>query len=290
MKTTIIGEIGINHNGSLDAAKKLIDLAVLSGMDVVKFQKRNPDACVPEAQKTKPKNTPWGEMTYLEYKYRMEFGEKEYDAINEYCRNKIQWSASVWDTDSVEFMRRYVDEKDDQGNDVVPFIKIPSALLTNLELLEAAKTLGKKIVLSTGMSSLEEIDAAVDLVKNYEPGFELMVCNSAYPAKVEDLNLMCIRSFYDRYGCNIGYSGHEEKILTSCSAIYLAAANGQDTCMVERHITMDRDQWGSDHKASLAPIGCLRLCSGIRELETALGDGVKRITEAELPIREKLRG
>ena len=272
----IIAEIGINHNGSLDIAKKLIDIAEVAGCHAVKFQKRNPDVCVPEHQKNIMRETPWGKMTYLEYKYKVEFGKEEYDEINSYCNNKgIAWSASPWDLDSLKFLNQYN----------VPFIKIPSALLTNIELVsETAKT-DKKVILSTGMSTIEEIDTAVSAMKvaNKNCEFALLHCNSSYPAPNEDLNLTCIKTLKDRYKCEVGYSGHEFGLTTSISSICLGAT------IIERHITLDRTMWGTDQMCSVEPQGLIKLVRGINELNLALGDGVKRVTATEIPIRNKLR-
>ena len=272
----IIAEIGINHNGSLDIAKKLIDIAEVAGCHAVKFQKRNPDICVPEHQKNIMRETPWGKMTYLEYKYKVEFGKEEYDDINSYCNNKgIAWSASPWDLDSLKFLNQYN----------VPFIKIPSALLTNIELVsETAKT-DKKVILSTGMSTIEEIDTAVSAmqVANKNCEFALLHCNSSYPAPNEDLNLTCIKTLKDRYKCEVGYSGHEFGLTTSISSICLGAT------IIERHITLDRTMWGTDQMCSVEPQGLIKLVRGINELNLALGDGVKRVTATEIPIRNKLR-
>ncbi len=275
MKTYIIAEIGINHNGCLDTAKRLIDIASLSGCDAVKFQKRNPDVCVPEHQKSVPRETPWGTMSYLEYKYRMEFEKEEYDQIDEYCKSKgIAWSASPWDMDSLDFLEQYD----------LPFIKMPSAMLTHEELMRACARTGKKVIFSTGMSTLDEIDKAVDWLREENCEFALLHCNSTYPAPLEDLNLKCIQTLKERYECEVGYSGHEFRLGTTVSSVYLGAT------IVERHITLDRTMWGSDHLGSLEPQGLIKLVKGIRELEIALGDGVKRLTEGELPARKKLRG
>ena len=275
MKTYIIAEIGINHNGSLETAKKLIDIAAVAGCDAVKFQKRNPDVCVPEHQKSIPRDTPWGTMSYLEYKYRMEFGQEEYDIIDAYCKEKnIEWSASPWDMDSLEFLQQYD----------VPFIKIPSAMITNEELMRAAAKTGKEVIFSTGMSNLDEVDQAVKWMREESADFALLHCNSTYPAPLEDLNLKCIQTLKERYDCEVGYSGHEFRLGTSVASVYLGAT------IVERHITLDRTMWGSDHLASVEPQGLIKLVKGIRELELALGDGHKRVTESELPVRKKLRG
>ena len=279
-KTYIIAEIGINHNGCLDTAKRLIDISAAAGCDAVKFQKRNPDVCVPEHQKNVLRSTPWGEMTYLEYKYKVEFWEKEYDIIDQYCKQQgIAWSASPWDLDSLEFLSRYD----------LPFIKIPSAMITNKELLKASVDSGKKVILSTGMSTEEEISEAVSLldekikVRNKE-SYAILHCNSTYPAPIEELNLSCIKTLKDKYDCEVGYSGHEFRLGTSVAAVYLGAT------IIERHVTLDRTMWGSDHMSSIEPQGLFKLVSGIRELEQAFGDGKISIAESEKSAREKLRG
>ncbi len=273
--TYIIAEIGINHNGSLETAKKLIDIAAIAGCDAVKFQKRNPDVCVPEHQKSVMRDTPWGQMTYLDYKYKVEFEKREYDIIDEYCKEKnIAWSASPWDLDSLKFLMGYD----------IPFIKIPSAMITNEELMRASAATGKKIIFSTGMSTMDEIDQAVEWMNEENTPFSLLHCNSTYPAPLEDLNLSCISVLKDRYQCEVGYSGHEFRLGTTVAAVYLGAT------ILERHITLDRTMWGSDHLASVEPQGLIKLVRGVRELESAYGDGRKRVTEGELPIRKKLRG
>ena len=276
MKIFTIAEIGINHNGSLAASKRLIDIASAAGCDAVKFQKRNPDVCVPEDQKKVMKDTPWGRMTYLEYKYRVEFGQKEYDEIDVHCRDKgIAWTASPWDLDSLKFLMQYN----------VPFIKIPSAHLTNAALLGAAKQTGKKVILSTGMSTLEEIDGAVRILREHDNvNFALMHCNSTYPSPLDELNLSCINILKERYGCEVGYSGHEFRLGTSVAAVYLGAT------IIERHITLDRSMWGTDQLSSVEPQGLFKLVSGIRELEVAYGDGKIGVTESEKLVRKKLRG
>ena len=275
MKTYIIAEIGINHNGSLETTKKLIDIAALSGCDAVKFQKRNPDVCVPEHQKSVMRETPWGEMTYLAYKYKVEFGQKEYDEIDRYCKLKeISWSASPWDLDSLEFLEQYD----------LPWLKIPSAMLTEETLLRKCAQTGKKIIFSVGMSNLNEIDRAVEILREEEAEFAMLHCNSTYPAPLEELNLKCIQTLKERYNCEVGYSGHEFRIGTTVASVYLGAT------ILERHITLDRTMWGSDHLASVEPQGLIKLVKGVRELETALGDGNKVVTEGELPVRKKLRG
>lgn len=274
-RTYIIAEIGINHNGSLDNAKRLIDIASVAGCDAVKFQKRDPDVCVPEHQKSVMRDTPWGRMTYLEYKYRVEFGKEEYDEIDEYCKARnIEWSASPWDLPSLDFLNQYN----------IPFIKIPSAMLTNDDLLRASAETGKKLILSTGMSTPDEIDHAVSILKSRTENFSLLHCNSTYPAPIDELNLSCITTLKERYKCEVGYSGHEFRLGTSVAAVYLGAS------IIERHITLDRSMWGSDHLSSIEPQGLFKLVSGIRELERAFGDGTISVTESELPVRKKLRG
>lgn len=284
--TYIIGEIGLNHNGDLDTCKKLIDLAWVAGCDACKFQKRSPDKCVPEYQKNQPKSTPWGDMTYLEYKYRMEFGKDEYDEIDAYCKGKIEWSASPWDMDSLQFLTNYD----------VPWIKIPSAHLTNKDLVVQSTRYcqenNKKLIISTGMSTEEEVDKAyMTIVKEIPVGnpwakenLVIMHCNSTYPADVDELNLSCIKTLKEKYGCIVGYSGHEFILGTTVAAVYLGSE------YIERHITLDRNSWGSDHLASVGPKGIIGLVSGIRELEKAYGDGKIRLCDSEMSVRKKLRG
>ena len=270
MKTYIISEIGINHNGDMNIAKKLIDMSVIAGCDAVKFQKRNPDVCVPEHQKGVMRDTPWGRMTYLEYKHKIEFGKKEYDEIDSYCKGRIQWSASPWDLDSVSFLEQYD----------LPFIKIPSALLTDYELISECSKRYNKVILSTGMSTIEEIDKAVESI---EGDYALLHCNSSYPAQIDELNLSCIKTLKDRYGCDVGYSGHEYGLTTTIASICFGAT------IIERHITLDKSMWGTDQMASVEPHGLIKLVRGVRELENAIGDGKKIITESEKPVRDKLR-
>ena len=280
-KTYIIGEIGINHQGDLDIAKRLIDIAAAAGCDAVKFQKRNPDVCVPEAQKNKPRSWQGVDMTYLEYKYKVEFGKEEYDEIDRYCKQQgIAWSASPWDMDSVEFLEKYN----------LPFIKLPSASLTDDDLLTACVERFPKVIFSTGMSTEEEIDHAVDTLRTAKAFYNktepigLLHCNSTYPAPVDELNLSAIKTLKDKYSdFTIGYSGHEFRLGTTVAAIYLGAE------IIERHITLDRTMEGSDHMASVEPQGLFKLVSGIRELEQAHGDGKIVVTESEKPVREKLR-
>ena len=272
----IIAEIGINHNGDMTIAKKLIDIAKVAGCDVVIFQKINPYVCVPEHQKTIMRYTPWGRMTYLDYKYKVEFNQNQYDEIDIYCKEKdIKWSASPWDLDSLDFLNQYD----------IPFIKIPSALLTDLELIKESVKTGKKIIISTGMSTIEEIDNAVDTIKkvNAEAQYAILHCNSTYPAPNDELNLNCIKTLKDKYKCEVGYSGHEFGLTTTIASVCLGAT------IIERHITLDRTMWGTDQMCSVEPQGLIKLVRGIKELNKALGDGKKIVTETEKPIREKLR-
>ena len=272
----IIAEIGINHNGDLLIAKKLIDIAKVAGCDVVKFQKRNPDICVPEHQKSIMRDTPWGRMTYLEYKYKVEFEKKEYDEIDAYCKARnIKWSASPRDLDSLEFL----DEYD------IPFIKIPSALLTDLELIKKTTETGKKIIISTGMSTIDEVDAAVSMIKNTnaDADFAILHCNSSYPAPTNELNLKCIETLKKKYNCEVGYSGHEFGLTTTIASICFGAT------IIERHITLDRTMWGTDQMCSVEPQGLIKLVRGINELNSAIGDGKKVVTETEKLIKNKLR-
>lgn len=270
MSVKIIGEIGINHNGNLNLCKKLIDSAVLAGCDYVKFQKRNPEVCVPEEQKSKPKSTPWGDMTYLEYKYKVEFGKEEYDEIDRYCKEKdIGWFASVWDKDSVDFMANY-------GS----ITKIPSALITNKELVEYAREKFNYLIISTGMSTEEEVEEAV-LISNPDV---IMHTNSTYPSPIEELNLEYIH-WLKKYDVEIGYSGHEYGLITTFATIPMGVT------WIERHITLDRTLWGSDQIASVEPAGLMKLVKGIRDIEKALGgNGPRVLLNSELSKRKSLRG
>jgi N-acetylneuraminate synthase len=270
----VIAEIGINHNGDIELAKKLIDVAVEAGCDAVKFQKRNPDKCVPEHQKKIMKETPWGMMTYLDYKKKIEFEKKEYDVIDAYCKSKkILWFVSVWDEDSVDFMQQNYD---------TPCFKIPSALITDKKLLARVKKTGKPVILSTGMSTLEEVKDAIKILG--EENTVIMQCNSTYPSKLEELNLRVIETLRNEFFCPIGYSGHETGIFPTEAAAVLGAK------AIERHITLDRSMWGTDQSASLEPQGLTKMVRDIRVVNSILGDGVKKVYESELPIRKKLRG
>ena len=290
-QTYIIAEIGINHNGDLNIAKKLIDIASMSGCDAVKFQKRNPDVCVPDHQKNIIRDTPWGKMTYLNYKHKVEFDKEEYDEIDSYCKERnIVWSASPWDLDSLNFLAQYD----------IPFIKIPSAMITNEDLMFASKRTGKKVIISTGMSTFSEIERAISILKlpgdtaetlrpfhlneKADNNFAVLHCNSTYPAPLNELNLSAIKTLKDRFKCEVGYSGHEFRLGTSVAAIYLGAT------IIERHITLDRTMWGTDQLSSVEPQGLIKLVKGIRELEESFGDGKIKVTKSEKLVRKKLRG
>tara|TARA_Y100000590_G_scaffold470247_1_gene663055 strand:+ start:414 stop:1277 length:864 start_codon:yes stop_codon:yes gene_type:complete len=271
--TYIIAEIGINHNGDINIAKQLIDVAQKAGCDAVKFQKRNPDVCVPEKQKKIMRETPWGYITYLDYKYKVEFEKKEYDIIDQYCKEKnIHWFASPWDTDSVKFLSQYD----------IPALKLPSASLNDFELIRSMKKTNMPIIISTGMSNQEEVDSAIALLKNIN--LAVLHCVSTYPTPTKELNLNVIKTFKSKYpDLIIGYSGHETGLSTTYAAVALGAK------IIERHITLDRSMWGTDHSASIEPHGLKTLVSNIRDIEAAMGDGIKNVTAGEIPIREKLR-
>jgi N-acetylneuraminate synthase len=269
----VIAEIGINHNGSVELAKRMIDGAVLAGADAVKFQKRTPELCVPPEQQRLERDTPWGRMTYLDYRYKVEFGVAEYEQIARHCRERnIDWFVSCWDEPSVDFMEAFEP----------PCYKAASASLTDLPLLRKMADTGRPLIISTGMSTMEEIDAAVAALGTRN----LLIAHatSAYPCPVESLNLRMIETLKQRYpGTPIGYSGHETGLATTWAAVTLGA------CFVERHITLDRAMWGSDQAASVEIGGLMRLVSNIRDIERSLGDGVKRVYASELPARQKLR-
>nr|PZN41860.1 MAG: N-acetylneuraminate synthase [Actinomycetota bacterium] len=268
----VVGEIGINHNGDLDIARRLIDVAAAAGCQAVKFQKRTPEICVPPDQRDRIRQTPWGEMTYLEYRRRVEFGEAEYRQIAAYCAERgIDWFASPWDVPSVEFLERL---------DVIAH-KVASASVTDHELLRAIAATGKPVILSTGMSTLEEIDAAVEILGTSR--LVILHATSTYPLPPEEANLRTILTLRERYGVPVGYSGHERGLQISLAAVTLGAV------MLERHITLDRTMWGSDQAASLEPAGLEHLVRDVRIIETALGDGVKRIYPGELAPKARLR-
>ncbi|WP_205711053.1 N-acetylneuraminate synthase family protein [Isoptericola sp. BMS4] len=268
----VIGEIGINHNGDVENAKKLIDVAAEAGCQAVKFQKRTPEISTPKDQRDKIRQTPWGEMTYLEYKYKVEFEHEQYTEIDQYAKSRgIQWFASPWDAPSVAFLEEFG----------VPTHKIASASVTDHELLRALADTGKPMILSTGMSTLEQIDAAVGILGTDD--LVILHSTSTYPLPPEEANLRTIGTLQERYGVPVGYSGHETGLQISLAAVALGAV------AVERHITLDRAMWGSDHAASLEPKGLTNLVRDIRILQDALGDGEKRVMPGELAPMSRLR-
>jgi N-acetylneuraminate synthase len=270
----VIAEAGINHNGELDLAKKLIEMAHRAGCNAVKFQKRNPDICVPVSMKSKLRETPWGVMTYLDYKKKIEFGEHEYDQIDNFCKKLgILWSASAWDLDSLSFLNKYD----------LPFNKIASAMSTNLDFVSAVANQGKLTYASVGMCNWQEIDQLVEVFKKSNSELILMHTVSNYPAENQDLNLKMIETLSKRYGCPVGYSGHEASISPSIVAAALGAV------AIERHITISRSMWGTDHSASLEYAGISQLVGAIRKVPIVLGDGVKRVVPGEAEIAEKMR-
>ena len=269
----IIAEIGINHNGSLEIAKKLIDMAHRSGCDAVKFQKRTIDKVYSKDELDKFRESPWG-TTNREQKQGLEFDKKKYDIINEYCKKiKIEWFASAWDEESQEFLNQYN----------LKYNKIASAMITNFPLLDQVSMEKKHCFISTGMSTIEDIEKAVNIFKKNECSFELMHCNSTYPAKDEEINLNCINTLKDKFNCKVGYSGHENGVAISIAA----AAFGLSS--LERHITLDRTMYGSDQKASIEEPGLRQLVQSVRKISKALGDGKKRFYESEKVVADKLR-
>lgn len=269
----IVGEIGINHNGSIEIAKKLIDGAVFAGCDAVKFQKRTPELCVPKDQWDIERDTPWGRMKYIEYRRKVEFNENEYAEIDKYCMQKgIDWFVSPWDEESVDFMERF---------DPVCY-KFASASLTDTCLLAKIKSTGRPMMLSTGMSTLDEVKKAVELLG--KDNLMIAQSTSTYPCKLEELNLKVIQSYKKLFpDIPVGYSGHEVGLAPTLAAVSLGAA------FVERHITLDRAMWGSDQAASVEIGGMFRLVKDIRDIEKSLGDGNKVVYESELPSIKKLR-
>lgn len=269
----IIAEIGINHNGSLENAFKLIDLAKESGCDAVKFQKRTPELAVPKDQWNIKRQTPWGEMTYIDYKNKIEFTLEEYKEIDSYCKkNNITWFASCWDQEAIKEM---------VSIDIKCF-KIASASLTDHDLIKEMLSYNLPIILSTGMSTEKEIDETIQIIDSRQIG--LLHATSSYPCPPEELNLKMIKTLKTNYPQHIiGYSGHETGLPTTSVAVAFGAK------IIERHITLDRAMWGTDHSASLGPVGLRSLVGHIRTIEKSIGDGVKKVYESEIPIKEKLR-
>ena len=269
----IIAEVGINHNGDIEIAKKIIDAAVHAGADAVKFQKRTPEVCTPPEQQTQMRETPWGYISYLDYRYKVEFDEEQYKEIDRYCKEKkIDWMVSVWDEQSVDFMEKFD----------TPAYKVPSASLTDHNLMKHVRATGKPIIISTGMSTMEQIKRGVDAVG--VDNLVIMHCTSTYPCEPEELNLKMIETLRSEFPDNpIGYSGHETGLVPSAVAIALGATS------IERHITLDRAMWGSDQAASVEPLGFEKLVKYIRVTEASLGDGVKIVYDSELGSMKKLR-
>lgn len=274
MAVLIIAEIGINHNGDLELAKKLIDLAAEAGCSAVKFQKRTIDKVYSQEMLDSPRESPWGH-TQRAQKEGLEFGEEEYDAIDAYCREKgIAWFASAWDVDSQRFLRKYD----------LRYNKVASAMLTRDDLLEEIAGEGRYTFISTGMSAWKEIDHAVEIFRKHRCPFELMHCNSTYPMEDSDANLALIPVLRERYGCKAGYSGHERDILPSVLSVAAGASS------IERHITLDKSMYGSDQKASIEPERLRVLVREVRQAEAIVGNGEKILSPAEQAVRAKLRG
>ncbi len=270
----IVAEIGINHNGDVELAKKMIDVAKNVGCDAVKFQKRTVEKVYSKEVLDSPRDSPWGKTT-RDQKLGIEFGQREYDEIDRYCfLHDMEWYASAWDVDSQKFLRQYN----------LKHNKIASAMLTDYKLLETVAEEKKLTFISTGMSTIDEVRKAVEIFKKYDCPFELMHCNSAYPMDISEANLLCIPALKKEFNCNVGYSGHEVAGYLVCvSAVLLGATS------IERHMSLDRTLYGSDQVASLEPLGWIRLVRDIRKIKQILGDGKKRIWDSELPAKEKLR-
>ena len=267
-----VGEAGINHNGDIEIAKQLIKVAKEAGWDSVKFQKRTPELCVPVEQRSRMRETPWGYISYMEYREKVEFGFDEYQEIDRYCKElNIPWFASVWDTVSVDFLEQF--------NPIC--YKIPSALLTDHDLLRYLRGTGRVLILSTGMSTMEQIHQAVDVIG--EDDLIITHATSTYPCDPKELNLRMIQTLKNEFSCPIGYSGHEVGLIPTVVAIALGA------CMIERHITLDRTMWGSDHASSVEPRGLSLLMKYIRVTEQSFGDGIKKVYDSELDQLKKLR-
>ncbi len=270
----IIAEIGINHNGDVEIAKKLIQMAKSAGCDAVKFQKRTVEKAYSKEILDMPRDSPWGSTTRDE-KMHLEFGKSEYDQISKFCvLNEIEWFASSWDVDSQKFLRQYD----------LKYNKVASAMITNNELLNCIAEEKKLTFISTGMSTISEIESAVNIFKNHGCPFELMHTNSSYPMKYEEANLNCLKTLKEKFHCNVGYSGHEVGASLVCVPAVLLGATS-----IERHITLDRTMYGSDHAASLESRGLNILVRDIRMLDQILGDGVKRVWPSELVKKKRLR-
>lgn len=270
----VSAEIGINHNGDVDVAMKLIDMAKDCGCDAVKFQKRNVEKVYSKEILDSPRESPWGTTT-REQKLGLEFNKKEYDEIDSYCKKKeIEWYCSAWDIDSQLFLKQYN----------LKFNKIASAMLTHTELLDIVAKEGKHTFISTGMSTMEEIRNAVNVFRNKKCSFELLHSNSTYPMRLEEANLKCIKTLQNEFNCDVGYSGHESTSYLVCIVAVVLGATS-----IERHITLDRSMYGSDQSASLEKAGLERLVRDIKRLEIIQGDGIKRVWDSEIPVMKKLR-
>jgi len=269
----VIAEAGINHNGDMGITRQMIDAAVHAGADAVKFQKRTPEVCTPLDQQKQMRETPWGYITYLDYRYKVEFNKEQYSEIDRYCREKgIDWMVSVWDEPSVDFMEKFD----------TPAYKVPSASLTDHNLLNYVRKTGRPVIISSGMSTMEQIKRGVEVVG--ADNLVIMHCTSTYPCEPEELNLNMIKTLRSEFPNNpIGYSGHEVGLVPSAIAVAFGA------CMIERHLTLDRAMWGSDQAASVEPGGFERLVKYIRVTEASLGDGVKKVYESEKGSMKKLR-
>ncbi len=270
--TYVIAEIGINHNGDIEIAEKMIRAAKEAGVDAVKFQKRTPLLCVPPEERSKMRETPWGYITYLEYREHVEFGQKEYARIDALCKELgIDWFASVWDEEAIDFLEQF---------DPIAY-KVPSASLTDNGLIDKLNSTGRPIILSTGMSTMEQIRASV---AHFDMNnLAITHATSAYPCDPSELNLRMVETLTKEFDCPVGYSGHEVGLIPSVVAVGLGAS------IVERHFTLDRSMWGTDQSASVEPGGMERLVKYIRVTEQALGDGVKKVYDSELPSLKKLR-
>jgi len=270
----IIAEIGINHNGSIEIAKKLIEMAKECGCDAVKFQKRTVEKVYSSDDLDVPRESPWG-TTNREQKLGLEFNKKEYDEIDSYCKQEnIEWYASAWDLDSQIFLKEYN----------LKHNKVASAMLTHLELLKMIAEEKKHTFISTGMSTIEQIKDAIKIFRDVNCPFELMHTNSTYPMKLEEANLKCVQTLRKEFNCDVGYSGHESSSYLLCVAAVMLGATS-----IERHITLDRSMYGSDQSASLEKAGLERLVRDIRRLDFILGDGIKRVWDSEIPVMKKLR-
>ncbi|ESS73951.1 N-acetylneuraminate synthase [Methyloglobulus morosus KoM1] len=269
----VIAEIGINHNGDIDNARRLIEGAAKAGCDAVKFQKRTPDLCVPPDQRDIKRDTPWGVMTYIEYRHKVEFNKAQYTQIDRICKDlKIDWFASCWDEEAVDFMEQFDP----------PCYKVASASLTDAALLKKKRSTKRPMIVSTGMSTMVEIEAAIELIRCEN----LLIAHSTstYPCKTSELNLRMLHTLKTLYpNVPIGYSGHETGLAPTWAAVAMGA------CFVERHITLDRAMWGSDQAASVEISGLERLVSNIRDIESSLGDGIKKVYDSELGPKQKLR-